>query len=640
MPLTITDEDIDRVEPFLLSAGEKFDIQYRRAFIKNLSTVDVNACPGSGKTTALLAKIMILADKMPFDDGRGICVLTHTNVAIDEIKEKLGSKSNILFSHPNFFGTFQRFVDKYLAIPAYIKRYGKKPIIIDNEIHSEIIDRGKWTFLGKMGKHFCMKNDKKGYPNSISLYHFNLAINKCTELNLDLTKPKEKEAYDELRKLKEFAIENGYLMYSDAYFLAEEYLSKYTALKNIISSRFKFVFIDEMQDTDEVQLSILTNSFNANTVIQKIGDPCQAIYSAVRKDQLWKPSADALLLPESKRFGSQIANVIRGVCIDPANHLSGNTQIDSKKPIIILFDNSNIDKVINKFAAVIKEYRLNDKLPDGKINIFKAIGWVGKDIANEDSSKLCIKSYFPKFSRSATNVSRRNWTSLRAFLKCNWGQNPQVCYESLFNAMIRILRIAKRRNDKNNNRSFSKTTLNTYLSQKDEKFYEDFKKLIAMFCRRIMTEKDLYTDFVSYLKNIFLPFLGVTYNKSLCDFIEASENELEQSIRSASNYFETNDSQKLSIKIGTIHSVKGETHTGTLYLETFYRGCESDKIIEFMKAKGTNNLLEKTTVYEALKMAYVGMSRPTHLLCVAMHKDRIVPHRADLENLWQIVEAS
>jgi hypothetical protein len=59
-----------------------------------------------------------------------------------------------------------------------------------------------------------------------------------------------------------------------------------------------------------------------------------------------------------------------------------------------------------------------------------------------------------------------------------------------------------------------------------------------------------------------------------------------------------------------------------------------------MKAKGTNNLLEKTTVYEALKMAYVGMSRPTHLLCVAMHKDRIVPHRADLENLWQIVEAS
>lgn len=40
--------------------------------------------------------------------------MTHTNVAIDERKAKLGSKANVLFSYPNHFGTLQSFVDKLL----------------------------------------------------------------------------------------------------------------------------------------------------------------------------------------------------------------------------------------------------------------------------------------------------------------------------------------------------------------------------------------------------------------------------------------------------------------------------------------------------------------------------------------------
>ena len=61
-----------------------------------------------GKTTTLLAKLIILAKKMPFPDNKGICVLTHTNVAINEIKDKLGSKSkpNIILS--NYVGTINR----------------------------------------------------------------------------------------------------------------------------------------------------------------------------------------------------------------------------------------------------------------------------------------------------------------------------------------------------------------------------------------------------------------------------------------------------------------------------------------------------------------------------------------------------
>lgn len=104
------------------------------AVIKSNDSKDVVACPGSGKTTTLLAKLAILATRMPLEEGKGVCVLTHTNVAIDEIKSKLQSQADVLFSYPNYFGTIQGFVDKYLAIP-YFNSINEIPIsaIDDNK---------------------------------------------------------------------------------------------------------------------------------------------------------------------------------------------------------------------------------------------------------------------------------------------------------------------------------------------------------------------------------------------------------------------------------------------------------------------------------------------------------------------------
>jgi len=89
------------------------------------------------KLLHFLAKLVILANRMPFEDGRGICVLTHTNVAIDLIKEKLGAGASMLFTHPNFFGTIQSFVDRFLAIPfcAFDKNARIKNVDIDRYVN-------------------------------------------------------------------------------------------------------------------------------------------------------------------------------------------------------------------------------------------------------------------------------------------------------------------------------------------------------------------------------------------------------------------------------------------------------------------------------------------------------------------------
>ncbi|MEA1992034.1 MAG: hypothetical protein U9N58_07555, partial [Thermodesulfobacteriota bacterium] len=65
--MKITDHDIERTERLLLPRGCHFSDE-RRAFIRCMESRDVVACPGSGKTTALLAKLLILSTRMPFAD--------------------------------------------------------------------------------------------------------------------------------------------------------------------------------------------------------------------------------------------------------------------------------------------------------------------------------------------------------------------------------------------------------------------------------------------------------------------------------------------------------------------------------------------------------------------------------------------
>ncbi len=77
--ITITDEDISSAEQILLPDGKTFDDE-RKAYIKRLDTLDLQAVPGSGKTTVLLAKLIILETYLPLHDGSGILIISHTKV--------------------------------------------------------------------------------------------------------------------------------------------------------------------------------------------------------------------------------------------------------------------------------------------------------------------------------------------------------------------------------------------------------------------------------------------------------------------------------------------------------------------------------------------------------------------------------
>ena len=109
------------------------------------------------------------------------------------------------------------------------------------------------------------------------------------------------------------------------------------------------------------------------------------------------------------------------------------------------------------------------------------------------------------------------------------------------------------------------------------------------------------------------------------------------------------DAPRVRIRLGSIHSVKGETHTATLVLDSFFHSHHLSELKPWLlgtKSGGSSTNLRGRLVPEGpqilrrLKLHYVAMTRPTHLLCLAMRKDAF--GRGELDTLtdrgWTIID--
>lgn len=108
--MEVTRTDIDRVAQIM---DKDFSDAERTDVIQCLDCCDVKACPGSGKTTTMVAKLLILSEKIA-GTMTGICALSHTNAAKNEINKSFGPHSGALMRYPHFVGTIQVFIDTFL----------------------------------------------------------------------------------------------------------------------------------------------------------------------------------------------------------------------------------------------------------------------------------------------------------------------------------------------------------------------------------------------------------------------------------------------------------------------------------------------------------------------------------------------
>lgn len=662
-------DEIKHAHTILLKDKPFFE-QDKIDIIECNETKDIKACPGSGKTTTLLAKLIILANQMPLENNQGICVLTHTNVAIDEIKSKLGNKADILFKYPNHFGTIQSFVDKFLAIPFFALRYNKRPMQISDDVFIKCFRR---SFIVKLSQiknsNLILYNHTYSFfQNNEKLYSkIRLAIieNKFELVNIEfdsiveIKKPIRIKGLEwtleEKKEIKELIIEiikNVYNFYSvfsyyDAYTLAKGYYLTMNKLRESLSSRFKYLFLDEMQDTDALQKETIENVFNKlKTIVQRFGDHNQAIYNKVSDIEVWEP-VNPLEINGSKRFGETIAKVLRTVCIEDNKKLKANDDIISINPILIVFDNPK--DVLSKYCELINTKKIGEKTvwefakeeknkDSKKMNNIKAIGWVGKP-----NNEYNIKSYFSEFNGFAKK-EKVNYDSFKTFLRKQNKANVKDYSNKIIEALLHILSTANIKYSVGRvSRTFTKTTLLQEFARRDEEKANQLRFNLVKWARDIHNSNafndETISEIRSYIRIIFCPLFGVNVeNKYVESFIDSNETEdISEDEIKKNNLFISNG---VEVEIGTIHSVKGETHIATLYLETsYYKKHESERILNQMKGIVYKTKKSDTYIKETLKMAYVGMSRPKYMLCYAIHRSRY-DDALNIENrgMWEVVK--
>jgi len=341
-------------------------------------------------------------------------------------------------------------------------------------------------------------------------------------------------------------------------------------------------------------------------------------------------------------------NVLRTVCIEPNLSLLGNEETNSFQPHIIIYDDDSVDLVLERFVELIKELKVDNIHKKTKRPI-KAIGWVGPN--PDKPEKHTIKTYFEGYYRPTTQ-QRRLLPSLKSYMKKNESKKAKGYSDSIIDCFLRVLSLSdKKRETENGARPFTKNTLLNTLKVKDEEFYEVFRIKIATWINGIINSGEDYSSVVlssikSYILQKFLPFFEIELSYDLKEFInsELLDGGSDDEVPISQNIYRHPGPEYsgIEVKVGTIHSAKGETHTATLYMETEYQGKrESETILDQLKGEPYKQPRSKKDTYkkETLKMAYVGMSRPSHLLCFAGKKENMLPLRDELEdNGWVIID--
>ena len=89
------------------------------------------------------------------------------------------------------------------------------------------------------------------------------------------------------------------------------------------------------------------------------------------------------------------------------------------------------------------------------------------------------------------------------------------------------------------------------------------------------------------------------------------------------------------IQFDTIHSVKGETHDATLYMETEMKN--SSDIVRILTYLGIEKAGSSSLFDYSRKLVYVGMSRPKTLLCLAVQESTYIRSKNAFQG-WDVID--
>lgn len=277
---------------------ERLNEYQREAVLDESNACIVNANVGSGKTTVLISKVIYLhyAKSISYKD---MLVLTFTNKAANEIKERLMASDNTINDEDlEGFGTFHSIALNLLKKELPIKEIGYTEdfMVIEPgeelDIALQIIQEEKL---------------KIKYKNRLE---------KRMEQAIYIEKEEEKVSRygDDIFKLIELL-------------KAEKIKQKKMSFSDIIRNTIillenhklnkKWIIIDEVQDSDKMQLNFIDKLKSTNTKLFAVGDPNQVIYS-------WRGSSLNVVYTLKHKYKARELSL-------PINYRSSNSILEAAK---------------------------------------------------------------------------------------------------------------------------------------------------------------------------------------------------------------------------------------------------------------------------------------------------------------------
>lgn len=625
----------------------------RLEILKCMESTDVAACPGSGKTTLLVAKLAILAKKWEHRT-RGICVLSHTNAARREIEKRLGSTSvgRQLLSYPHYIGTIHGFVNAFLALP-WLRSLGYPIKMISTKICLE----RRWNSLSIRTQVGLEKNYHSRSVLTIRSSDFDVGRVRWGRGYLS----SESATYRNMLEVCKKSAVEGCFCYDEMFMWADMCMEQLPDIVSTLRDRFPVLFIDEAQDNGEEQSNLLHRIFtggDGEVLRQRFGDSDQAIFNFTgargATTDLFPNPIMTKSVTNSHRFGQAIARLAEPLSFDSyEGGLNGNgprpictgSTIASGPHTIFLFQDDTVDKVLPAYAELLVDVFSEEELENGT---FTAVGQVHND-NRDDNLPRHVGHYWPDYDSELSKTNPQPSTFVQ-YLRTGLEKvetTGEVYYgiEKVAQGILRLSGMAEDRRDIRQRLRSHRYVLELLENEKrtSNLYHLLIRQLVVK--RKKFTKDDWSVAWAERVRKIGEKVAGASLaNVDVKSFLEwpsskGSDADGSRNVRHDNFYCYPVDCPKVRIRVGSIHSVKGQTHTATLVMETFWYKHNLESIKEWLSGSknSVSNLSSRDT--SRLKVHYVAMTRPTHLLCLAMKRnsfDKILDIEGLREYGWRI----
>ncbi|MCY8308630.1 MULTISPECIES: UvrD-helicase domain-containing protein [Bacillus subtilis group] len=303
----------------------------------------VIACPGSGKTRVLTRKIAYELNQIT-SSKQMIVAFTFTTNAAEEIYSRVEEMD--LSTENLWIGTFHSFCSQWI-----IKPYG----MYHNELNLGFSYATDY-YQNKVLKEIKAESGLKFFDN------VNTKFNRAGEYTNKIHK------FNEVAKLYHQRLKEEKLIdYNQIIYFSYQLIKTHPKISINLSNLFKYILVDEYQDTQDLQYGIIgeiIKNSHGKSKLFMVGDPEQNIYSSIggiakTKDEIQKDLGDNKLvevkLNGNYRSTQRIVDFCKSFQLEQREVVS-LAVLKNSRGIITFDDKIHSNEVTDEIANLVRSY--------------------------------------------------------------------------------------------------------------------------------------------------------------------------------------------------------------------------------------------------------------------------------------------